>query len=73
MMIFKNMFSFGLTFHGYEYIQQSGPRKIFTAIGAVQVVICLLAIPMYVFGKRHRAWWGRREERGGLWGMVGLK
>lgn len=46
MMIFKNMFSFGLTFHGYDYLAQSGPKTIFVAIGSVQIVLCLLSIPM---------------------------
>jgi hypothetical protein len=46
LIIFKNMFSFGLTFKAYDWLVESGVEKVFYALGAVQIVICLLSIPM---------------------------
>ncbi len=40
------MFSFGLTFKAYDWLVQSGIREVFFALGAVQIVVCFLTIPM---------------------------
>jgi hypothetical protein len=46
LLVFKNIFSFGLTFKGYDWIIHGGIKHVFIAIGSVQVAICLLTIPM---------------------------
>jgi hypothetical protein len=47
LLIFKNFFSFGLTFSAYDWVKvQGGINNSFIAIASVQVVICLLSIPM---------------------------
>jgi hypothetical protein len=48
MIIFKNFFSFALTFKAWDWlvINQTKATPLFTAIGTVQVVVCLLSIPM---------------------------
>lgn len=69
MMIFKNIFSFALTFKGYDWIVQSEPKKVFTAVASVQVGICALSVFMYVFGKWERWWFSRHD----LLGMLGLR
>lgn len=48
MIIFKNFFSFGLTFKAYEWLIINGTKAtpVFNALGAVQVVVCALSIPM---------------------------
>lgn len=40
------MFSFGLTWKAYPWIVEAGILKIFYVIASVQLVICLLSIPM---------------------------
>jgi hypothetical protein len=45
-IIFKNIFSFALTFKAYDWLVAGGIRPIFIALGTVQVVVCLLSIPM---------------------------
>ena len=40
------MFSFGLTFKAFDWVKTGGIAKMFYIIGSVQVVICLLGIPM---------------------------
>jgi MFS family permease len=46
LLIFKNVFSFGLTFGAYNWLVAAGILKVFYIIGSVQVGICLLSIPM---------------------------
>jgi Major Facilitator Superfamily len=49
MMIFKNIFSFGLTWSGYDWLVQSGIKPVFMASGIVQVVVCCTTIPLCKF------------------------
>lgn len=46
MIIFKNFFSFVLTFYAYDWLIFGGIRKTLVAIASVQVVVCFLSIPM---------------------------
>jgi len=54
LLLFKNFFSFGLTWKAYDWINEIGVWSLFWKIGIVQIFVCLLAIPMYIFGKRIR-------------------
>lgn len=46
MIVFKNVFSFGLTFSGYDWLANNGIKPVFMWTASVQVLICLLTIPM---------------------------
>ena len=46
LLIFKNIFSFGLTTVAYNWLLKAGILNIFLIVGSVQVGICLLSIPM---------------------------
>lgn len=46
MIIFKNFFSFALTFYAYDWIINGGIRPTLLAISSIQVVVCLTSIPM---------------------------
>lgn len=46
MIIFKNFFSFALTFKAYDWIIYGGIRPTLLAISSIQVGVCLLSIPM---------------------------
>lgn len=47
LLVFKNLFSFALTFKGFDWIIEADDyKKVFVAIGTVQVVICALTVPM---------------------------
>ncbi|MCJ1431684.1 hypothetical protein MMC27_001039 [Xylographa pallens] len=61
LLIFKNIFSFGLTWSAYEWLVQAGVLKTFMVIASIQVVICCLSIPMYIFGKRNRSFMQRHD------------
>ncbi|KAF4453821.1 transporter HOL1 [Fusarium albosuccineum] len=69
MIIFKNFFSFILTFFAYDWISGGGIRPTMLAIASIQVVVCLLSVPMYVYGKRVRAFYYRHD----LLAMTGLR
>lgn len=46
MIIFKNIFSFILTWYAYDWLIQGGMRFVLTIIASVQVVVCLLSVPL---------------------------
>ena len=46
LLLFKNMFSFALTWGAYNWLVDGGIKKTFYAISSVQVGVCLLSIPM---------------------------
>ncbi|CAI6095791.1 unnamed protein product [Clonostachys chloroleuca] len=70
MIIFKNIFSFGLTFSAYDWvIANNGIRKVMVAAAIVQVIVCLLSVPMYIYGKKVRAFYHRND----LLAMTGLR
>lgn len=84
MIIFKNILSFGLTFKAYDWFIVSGVKETMLPISIVQVVICLLSVPMCksfilmagheltlsdVFGKRIRAFYHKHD----LLALTGLK
>ncbi|KAI9884728.1 MAG: hypothetical protein M1823_003472 [Watsoniomyces obsoletus] len=69
LLIFKNMFSFALTWGAYDWIVQNGILKTFNILASVQVVVCLLCIPMYVLGKRNRSFFHRHD----ILKMTGLR
>lgn len=46
LIIFKNFFSFALTFKAYDWIRDHGIHRTFIIIASVQVAICVLSVPM---------------------------
>jgi len=69
MMVFKNIFSFGLTWSGYQWLIKGGITHVFTSIASVQVAVCVLTIPLYILGKRNRSFFARHDilKMLGLW------
>ena len=49
LLVFKNIFSFGLTFSGYDWLVKGGIKPVFVAISSVQVVVCCLTVFMCEF------------------------
>jgi hypothetical protein len=47
LLVFKNLFSFGLTFKGFDWLISAGNvKRVFIPVGSVQVAVCALTIPM---------------------------
>jgi len=61
LLIFKNIFSFILAYFSYNWVFSIGIRQLFIIFGSIEVAICLLSIPMYVFGKRNRLFFYRHD------------
>ncbi|EFZ00516.2 MFS transporter [Metarhizium robertsii] len=61
MIIFKNIFSFVLTFYAYDWVIGGGFRTVFLIVASIQMGICLLSLPLYIFGKRIRAFYTRND------------
>ena len=61
LIIWKNIFSFILAYNAYTWVFKSGINDIFIAFASIEVVICLMSVPMYVFGKRSRAYFHRHD------------
>jgi hypothetical protein len=49
LLVFKNIFSFGLTFSGYEWLVKGGIKPVFMAIASVQVVVCVSTLALCKF------------------------
>ncbi|KAF2740469.1 putative MFS transporter [Polyplosphaeria fusca] len=61
LLVFKNLFSFGLTFKGFDWIVAGHIKPVFMAIASVQIGICMLTLPMYIFGKKSRSFFHRHN------------
>lgn len=44
-----------------EWFTEKGPFEAGAVLGGVNLGICLLGIPVYIFGKRLRSWWSRHD------------
>ncbi|KAK0390934.1 hypothetical protein NLU13_0437 [Sarocladium strictum] len=53
----KNIFH-GLAFSLFvsHWLAGDGPKTVFIWIGIIHLLLCLLTIPMYIFGKKARLW-----------------
>ncbi|KAK2606139.1 hypothetical protein QQS21_003422 [Conoideocrella luteorostrata] len=61
MIIFKNIFSCILTFYAFDWIIGGGFQQVFLIVASIQMGICVLTIPLYIFGKRVRAFYTRND------------
>jgi MFS family permease len=61
----KNVFhglAFSLFFDGW--LESNGSKTVFTVLGVIQLLCMLLSIPMYIYGKRTRAWATQHKSNG---------
>ncbi|RDA94153.1 hypothetical protein CP533_6585 [Ophiocordyceps camponoti-saundersi (nom. inval.)] len=68
-IIFKNILSFVLTWYAYDWVIHTGMRHLMIIIASIQVGICLLSIPMYIWGKRLRVFFHHHDPLA----MTGLR
>lgn len=69
LLIFKNMFSFILAYNAYDWVFAIRIRHLFIIFGSIEVAICFLAVPMYVYGKKNREYFHRHD----ILKMTGLR
>lgn len=54
LLIFKNMFSFVLTFYAYNWFAHGGIKHTMIVIGSIQVGVCALSVPMCEYPQGYR-------------------
>ncbi|KIJ57868.1 hypothetical protein HYDPIDRAFT_103703 [Hydnomerulius pinastri MD-312] len=52
----KNLFTFGLTYYVVPWLGTQGVLRTFCTIGGINIWVCLMTVPMYIYGKRARSW-----------------
>ncbi|KAL2205516.1 MFS general substrate transporter [Sarocladium strictum] len=58
---FKNFFFYGITNFIIPWYMTSGPLKLFGTLSGLSAFLMSLTIPMYIFGKRYRRYWGHHN------------
>ncbi|CAK7207036.1 hypothetical protein SEUCBS139899_009844 [Sporothrix eucalyptigena] len=56
-MIAKNFLFYGFTYFINNWIARWGATKMFYCIAGIQLALCLTTVPLYIYGKKLRAWW----------------
>ncbi|OJD13718.1 hypothetical protein AJ78_05850 [Emergomyces pasteurianus Ep9510] len=49
LLVFKNMFSFILTYFAYDWVVRANPKTVFIVIASIQVGVCMLSVPMCMY------------------------
>lgn len=42
------------------WLSNSGPKEVFLVMGCIHIAVLLTTVPMYIFGKKARAWGARK-------------
>lgn len=57
----RNLLTFGLTYFINDWINDEGVLFVFCILGMLFLVVCLLTIPLWIFGKKARSWIARNQ------------
>ncbi|KAI0134300.1 major facilitator superfamily domain-containing protein [Xylariales sp. AK1849] len=57
----RNFLTFGLTYFVNDWLAKDGALAVFNVLGSIFVVVNLLTIPLWIFGKRIRSWIARNK------------
>ncbi|KAI3326795.1 major facilitator superfamily domain-containing protein [Xylariaceae sp. AK1471] len=57
----RNLLTFGLTYFVNDWLARDGVLAVFNVLGGVFVVVNVLTIPLWIFGKRIRGYIARNE------------
>lgn len=61
LLMFKNIFSFLLAYFAYDWVFSMGIQELFTIFASIEMGLILLSVPMYIFGKKNRAFFSRHD------------
>ncbi|KAJ9606177.1 hypothetical protein H2200_009138 [Cladophialophora chaetospira] len=61
LIIFKNIFSFILAYNAYNWVFAIRINHLFIIFGSIEIAICMLSVPMYIFGKKNREFFHRHD------------
>lgn len=62
----RNFFWFGSSYFFPTWLEVDGPKKMFEAVGGIQLGITVLSIPVYIYGKVIRNWIHQVDPMGKL-------
>jgi hypothetical protein len=51
----------GMNYVIANWLQSQGPLRVFGIMGGTHAAVTLLAIPVYIYGKRMRSWTARNS------------
>ncbi|KAJ8098782.1 major facilitator superfamily domain-containing protein [Lipomyces tetrasporus] len=57
----KNVLGFVFSLFTNAFIEHAGTKTTFVTFGCIQLLVCLLAIPMYIYGKVFRRWTDQKQ------------
>ncbi|KAI1332544.1 major facilitator superfamily domain-containing protein [Xylariaceae sp. FL0255] len=57
----RNILCFGLTYFVNDWLARDGVLAVFNVLGTIFVVVNLLTIPLWIYGKRIRSWIARNK------------
>ncbi|KIW73930.1 hypothetical protein PV04_02009 [Phialophora macrospora] len=60
-MVFKNFFFYGLTNYVIDWYLTQGAVDMAGTMAGITGFLCLLAIPMYIYGKKYRYFWHKHN------------
>lgn len=52
---------YGLSNFANPWVASAGPSQILYVFGGTSLFLALVAIPVYIFGKKLRSWWTRHD------------
>jgi len=52
---------YGLSNFANPWVESNGPSQILYVFGGTSIFLCLMALPVYIYGKRLRSWWARHN------------
>ena len=55
----RNFLTFGLTYFVVDWLLSDGALKVFNVLGGLFLLVCVLTLPLWIFGKRARSWIAR--------------
>lgn len=58
-MVTSADYFFSLTNYVIRWWETQGVKNLCGTMAGITALLCLLALPMYIFGKRYRAFWNR--------------
>ncbi|OAL35692.1 hypothetical protein AYO20_05073 [Fonsecaea nubica] len=60
-MVFKNFFFYGLTNYVIDWYMEHGAVEMAGTMAGITGFLCLLGVPMYVYGKKYRYFWHKHN------------
>lgn len=59
--LLQNFMFYGLSNFANDWVAAKGPEQIMFMFGGTSIFLCLLGLPVYIYGKRLRSWWARHD------------